>query len=247
MKIFTSVYLYSHFTLVWSFLPSCEFQRLPSLPLYTTTDVCRNKCFVYNTYYMRQGSVCLSLTLTSQLTIAVHTNRSPGSQVQLWQLVSCQFWLCCEHIIRKGLLPLLRSTDKETDFHGASVWPHHSPSQIPQWHCSAQTVLETKIQWSKKMCFWALSPLPCLFTYPHFNKSRPLLLSLAFVPLSAQQCFFSQEGPSPASCSGFHSAISKDIAEASPIKDSLRVSVSGCQPHPSSLKRMQVKTLEAHF
>ena len=29
--------------------------------------------------------------------------------------------LCCEHIARKGLLPLLRSTDKETDFHGVSV------------------------------------------------------------------------------------------------------------------------------
>ena len=40
---------------------------------------------------MRWGSMCLTLTLTSQLTIAVHEDRSPRSQVQSWQLVSCQF------------------------------------------------------------------------------------------------------------------------------------------------------------
>ena len=104
-------------------------------------------------------------------------------------------------------------------------------TQIPQSHYSAQTRSQTKAQWGEETCFWALSPLACLFTYPHFNKSRPSLRSLAFVPLSTQQRFFSWEGPS-ASHSSLHSTLSKDIAEASPIRDLLRVSASGCQPSP---------------
>ena len=198
---------------------------------------------------MRWGSMCLTLTLTSQLTIAVHEDRSPRSQVQSWQLVSCQFCVvstslgkisfpysgaqtkrlifmecqsdhcccyCCKvasvvsdsvrsHRWQPTRLPIPGILQARTlewvaiSFSNAWKWkvkvkslspPHHSPTQIPQWHCSAQTRLQTKAQWDEEMCFWALSPLPCLFTYPHFNKSHPSLQSLAFVPLSTQQRFF---------------------------------------------------------
>lgn len=74
-----------HFSLFLIFSSFCESQGLPSLPLCTITEVCRNECFVYSKHccvYMRQGSVCLTWIPTSRHTIAVHKDRSHGGRVQ---------------------------------------------------------------------------------------------------------------------------------------------------------------------